>query len=194
MVQSVLQPRQVVTKHSSAKLTYDDFAQIPHDGLLHEIIEGEHYVTPAPSRRHQRILRRLLYLVEGHLQQHPVGEVFFAPFDVLLSEHNVFEPDLLFLSRARSTLLTEKNLQGAPDLVVEILSPSTSSRDRRLKRDVYERTGVTEYWVVDPDRDVVDVYRRSDGPFADPISFGREQTLTTPLLPDLEIPLAKVFE
>ena len=194
MVQSVLQPRQVVTKHSSAKLTYDDYLQFPDDGLRHEIIEGEHYVTPSPSMRHQRISRRLLYLIEHHLQQHPIGEVFHAPFDVLLSEYNVLEPDLLFLSLARSPLLTEKNLQGAPDLVVEILSPSTASRDKRLKRDVYERTGVDEYWVVDPDRDVVDVYRRSGTVFADPVQLGREQILTTPLLPSLEIPLAKVFE
>jgi Uma2 family endonuclease len=194
MVQSVLQPRQVVTKHSSAKLTYDDFAQIPNDGLLHEIIDGEHYVTPAPSKRHQRILLRLSVLVENHLQQHRVGEVFFSPFDVLLSEFDILEPDLLFISHARSALLTEKNLQGAPNLVVEILSPSTASRDKRLKREVYERTSVDEYWVVDPDRDVVDVYRRSGAAFVDAVRFGREQTLTTPLLPTLEIPLAKVFE
>jgi Uma2 family endonuclease len=194
MVQFVLQPRQVVTKHSSAKLTYDDFAQIPNDGLLHEIIEGAHYVTPAPTRRHQRILRRLANLIENHLEQHPLGEMFFAPFDVLLSKFDIFEPDLLYLSQARSALLTEKNLQGAPDLVVEILSPSTASMDRRLKRDVYERTGVDEYWVVDPDRDVVEVHRRSGAVFADPVQFGREQILTTPLLPSLEIPLAKVFE
>ena len=183
-----------MTKHSSAKLTYDDFAQIPNDGLLHEIIDGEHYVTPAPSKRHQRILLRLSVLIENHLQQHRVGEVFFAPFDVLLSQFDILEPDLLFISQARSALLTEKNLQGAPDLVVEVLSPSTASRDKRLKRDVHERTGVDEYWVVDPDRDVVDVYRRSGAVFADPVQVGREQTLTTPLLPTLEIPLAKVFE
>jgi Uma2 family endonuclease len=194
MVQSVLQPRQVVTKHSSAKLTYDDYLQFPDDGLRHEIIEGQHYVTPSPSTRHQRIVLRLLYLIENHLQQNPVGELFAAPFDVLLSEYDVLEPDLLFLSLARSPLLTEKNLEGAPDLVVEILSPSTASRDKRLKRDVYERTGVDEYWVVDPDRDVVDVHRRSGEMFAEPVEFGRERILTTPLLPTLEIPLAKVFE
>jgi Uma2 family endonuclease len=137
---------------------------------------------------------RLLYLIENHLQQNPVGELFAAPFDVLLSEYDVLEPDLLFLSLARSPLLTENNLQGAPDLAVEILSPSTAFRDKRLKRDVYERTGVDEYWVVDPDRDVVDVYPRSGAMFADPVQFGREQILTTLLLPSLEIPLAKVFE
>src|SRR4029077_20776363 len=110
MVQSVLQPRQVVTKNSSAKLTYDDYRHFPDDGLRHEIIEGVHYVTPSPSTRHQRIVLRLLYLIQNHLQQHPVGELFAGPFDVLLSEFNVFEPDLLLLSQARSTLLTEKNL------------------------------------------------------------------------------------
>ena len=170
----------MVTKNSSAKLTYDDFAQIPNDGLLHEIIDGEHYVTPAPSKRHQRILLRLSVLIENHLQQHRVGEMFFAPFDVLLSEFDILEPDLLLISQARSALLTEKNLQGAPDLVVEILSPSTASRDKRLKRDVYERTGVDEYWVVDPDRDVVDVYRRSGAMFGD-LPSSDESRYATPL-------------
>jgi Uma2 family endonuclease len=194
MVQSVLQPRQVVTKHSSARLTYDDYLQLPDDGLRHEIIEGEHYVSASPQTAHQRILLRLSYLIQSCLETHPIGEMLFAPFDVLLSEFNVLVPDLIFLSRERSHLLTSKNLQGAPNLVVEILSPSTASRDKRLKRDVYERTGVDEYWVVDPDLDVVDVYRRAGAVFADPVQVGREQTLTTPLLPTLEIPLAKVFE
>ena len=113
---------------------------------------------------------------------------------MLLSEFNVLVPDLIYLSNARSHLLTSKNLQGAPDLTVEILSPSSRSRDTRLKRDVYERTGVAEYWVVDPDRDVVDVYRRAaNGAFSDPVRFARTGSLTTPLLPDLRLSLDKVF-
>ena len=112
---------------------------------------------------------------------------------VLLSEFNIFEPDLLFLSARRSAQLTETNLQGAPDLVVEILSPSTKSRDRRLKPDMYERSGVDEYWIVDPDANVVDVYRREGSQFGDAVRHQRSDQLATPLLPGLALPLDKVL-
>jgi Uma2 family endonuclease len=204
MVQSVLVKRWVVTQHSAAKLTYADYEQFPDDGLRHEIIEGEHYVSPSPSTRHQRILLNLSYLMQSYLQAHPVGEIFFAPYDVLLSEFNILVPDLIYISNERSELITAKNLQGSPDLVVEILSPSTRSRDKRLKRDVYERTGVGEYWVVDPAGDVVEVYRRSADEaesgtsltaetFHPPRRYDRTQTLTTPLLSGLELPLDRIL-
>ena len=181
-------------KHSAIRLTYQDYLLFPDDGLRHEIIEGEHYVSPSPSARHQRILLKLSHLMQTHLEARTIGEIFFAPFDVLLSEYNILVPDLIYLSNERKDLLTSKNLQGAPDLVVEILSPSTRSRDKRLKRDVYERTGVAEYWMIDPDHDVVDVYRRTvAGAFNDPIRLDRTRSLTTPLLPDLVLSLEKVF-
>jgi Uma2 family endonuclease len=185
-----------VTKHSETKLTYDDYLLFPDDGLRHEIIEGEHYVTPSPATRHQRILLNLSHLLQTHLDSHPGGEIFFAPFDVLLSEFNIFVPDLIFLSRERSHLLTSKNLRGAPDLAVEILSPSTRSRDMRLKRDVYARTGVLEYWVVDPDDDSVTVHRARPAPpamFDEPARYDRNAVLTTPLLPGLSLRLDKVL-
>ena len=118
---------QVETGHS--KLTCDDFLRLPDDDLRHEIIDGEHYVTPAPVTRHQRILVELLYLLRHHLEKHPSGSVFVAPFDVVLSPYDVVQPDLVYLSDERAHLLTDKNLQGPPDLVVEILSPGTSRRD-----------------------------------------------------------------
>lgn len=180
--------------HSSTKLTYADYVLFPDDGLRHEIIEGEHYVTPSPSMRHQRISGRLFNLIQNHLDTRRAGgEVFCAPFDVLLSHLNVLVPDLAYISAERARIITLKNVQGAPDLVVEILSPSTKSRDQRLKRDVYERTGVEEYWVVDPDKDFIDVHRRMAGEFGPPIRYRRGETLTTPLLPGLELPLDKVF-
>jgi Uma2 family endonuclease len=183
-----------VQKHSATKLTYEDYLLFLDDGLRHEIIEGEHYVGPPPVVRHQRILLKLSYLMQSYLEARPVGEILFAPVAILLSEFNVFEPDLIYLSNARKDLLTLKNLQGSPDLVVEILSPSTRSRDKGLKRDVYERTGVSEYWVIDPDHDVVDVYRRTTtGAFDGPIRLERTGSLMTPLLPDLELSLDKVL-
>jgi Uma2 family endonuclease len=193
MVQFVPQEVRVERRHSTTKLTYADYLRFPDDGLRHEIIDGKHYVTPSPATRHQRISRNLLYLVQHHLESHPIGELFAAPFDALLSDFDIVVPDLLYLSNERSPFLTSKNLQGPPDLVIEILSPSTKSRDRKLKRDLYERVGVQEYWVVDPDKDCIDVYRRSGHAFGEPTSISRTGVLTTPLLPDFELPLARVL-
>src|SRR5687768_10987685 len=131
--------------HSSTKLTYADYVRFPDDRLRHEIIGGAHFVTAAPVTQHQRISRRLLVAFENHLQTHPTGDVFCAPFDVLLSEFDIVVPDLVCLSTERARFLTEKNLQGPPDLVIEILSPSTRRRDQGLKRDLYRRVQVLEY-------------------------------------------------
>ena len=181
-------------ERSSTKLTYADYVALPDDGLRHEIIDGEHYVTPAPVTRHQRISRNLLYLIQSYLETHPIGEVFCAPFDALLSEFDIVVPDLLYLSRERGRFLTEKNLQGPPDLVIEILSPSTRSRDERLKRDLYERVGVQEYWLVDPLRDVIHVYRLDETErFAAAERYTRGDLVTTRLLPGLQLPVDKVL-
>ena len=183
------------TSHSSSKLTYADYLQFPSDNLRHEVIGGEHFVTPSPVTRHQRISRDLLYLLMQHLKEHPLGEVFYAPFDVLLSDSDIVVPDLLYVSRERSHFVTSKNLQGPPDLVVEILSPGTRSRDEHLKRDLYERVGVLEYWLVDLDRDVVLVYGRRGDRFDSPeeYSSASHDILSTPLLPALEIAIDRLL-
>ena len=193
MVQSVPQEVRVERRDSTTKLTYADYLRFPDDGLRHEIIEGEHYVTPSPATRHQRISRNLLYLIQNYLEAHPIGELFAAPFDALLSDFDIVVPDLVYLSNERAGFLTSKNLQGPPDLAIEILSPGTRSRDRKLKRDLYERVGVQEYWVVDPEQDRVEVYRRTADGFSEPISVARADKLTASLLPDFELPLDRVL-
>lgn len=132
------------------KFTYEDFLNFPDDGKRHEIIDGEHYVTPSPNTKHQTVCTALTALLWTYLKQHPVGAVFVAPLDVVLSDVDIVEPDLLYISRDRADVLTRQNVRGAPDLVVEILSPSTRKTDETTKRKRYERFGVGEYWVVDP--------------------------------------------
>jgi Uma2 family endonuclease len=182
---------------SATKLTYEDFVLFPDDGKRHELIDGEHFVTPSPNRRHQWVLQNLTTLLVPFVRERRLGRVFFAPFDVVFTPHDVVEPDLLYISAERSGILTEANVQGAPDLVVEVLSPSGRRQDELLKRDLYERGGVAEYWIVDPEAETLKVFRRGeDG------GFGRAQLLTlrdgdalsTPLLPGLEVPLVAVFE
>ena len=178
------------------KLTYDDFVLFPDDGLRHELIDGEHYVTPSPTRKHQKVLGNLHLLVGHWLRDHPVGELFLAPFDVVFTPSDVVEPDLLYVSRERAAkILTDANVQGVPELVVEIGSPSTRRRDETIKRRLYERAGVSEYWVVDSELDVVRVYRREAERFARPVELSTEagDVLTTTLLPGLALQLVDIF-
>jgi Uma2 family endonuclease len=177
------------------KLTYDDFLLFPDDGKRHELIDGEHYVTPSPNIRHQTILGNLHFLMRAWLEQHPVGRVFMAPLDVVFTQFDVVEPDLLFVSRHRAAdILTAKHVTGAPDIVVEIGSPSTRKRDETIKRRLYERSGVSEYWVVDPDLDVVRVYRNREGRFDRPVELRADagDVLTSPHLDGLEMPLGRI--
>lgn len=183
------------------KLTYEDYLRFPEDGKRHELIDGEHYVTAAPNTRHQTVLLNLVGVLLPFVRRSRLGKLMIAPFDVVLSDFDVVEPDLLFLSSARSDLLTQANLQGAPDLAVEVLSPSTRRTDENAKRHLYERRGVAEYWLVDPEAETVKVWRWTgpvpgEGPFerVAELSLESADALASPLFPGLVVPLAAVFE
>ena len=181
---------------SATKLTYEDFVLFPDDGKRHELIDGEHYVTPSPNTRHQACLRNLTAVLVPFVHERRLGKVFFAPFDVVFTRHDVVEPDLLYISAERADVLTEANVQGAPDLVIEVLSPSSRRQDEVLKRDLYERGGVTEYWIVDPEAETVKVFRRGEsGGFVRPelLSLREGDVLVTPLLPGFQATLDAVF-
>lgn len=182
-------------KPAGVKLTYDDYLLFPDDGQRHELIGGEHYVTPSPRPRHQTILVNLTGMIWNYLQEHPVGRVFTAPLDVILSNYDIVEPDLLYLSHERASEVLRDWVHGAPDLVVEIGSPGTRRRDETIKKRLYERFAVSEYWVVDPELDVIKVYRRSEERYVRvaELSLESNEVLTTPLLPGLEMPLSRIF-
>lgn len=187
---------QVKQAAPSAKFTYDDFLKFPNDGRRHEIIDGAHYVTPSPNTKHQTISKRLTVAIDIHLMRHAGGSVFAAPFDVVLSDLDIVEPDLIYISRERAGVLTEQHVRGAPDLVVEILSPGTRRTDEITKRKLYERYGVSEYWVVDPELESIKVYRRGDAHTftrAAELSAESGDALTTPLLPNFSVSLSKIF-
>ena len=176
--------------------TYEEFMSLPEgDPWRYELIDGEFFMTPSPTPRHQRISRKLLLVIGKFLETHPVGEVFDAPVDVVFSQKppQVVVPDLVYVSKERSDIVTEKNIQGVPDLLVEILSPTTAANDRRVKRTLYERFGVPEYWIVDPEAETVQVYRLSDGRYGICLEFRKKDALDSPLLPGLSIPLSEVF-
>ena len=148
------------TAHRDTRLTYDDFVRFPDDGMRHELIDGAHYVTPSPVLRHQKLLGRLYLAIANFLEERSeVGQVLLSPLDTVFSPWDVVEPDLVFVAGDQLEILTEPNIQGAPALVVEILSPGTRKRDLGIKRDLFDRGGVREYWVIDPKACDVTVYR-----------------------------------
>jgi Uma2 family endonuclease len=180
---------------TSRRLSYGDYLRFPDDGNRHELIDGVHYVTPAPSVRHQRIVARLHGCLWQYLEDHGGGEVLFAPLAVVFSMFDVVEPDLLYVSDARKRILTDQHVQGAPDLVVEVLSPSTRRRDEGIKRALYERADVTEYWVVDPAAEVVRIHRRRGTRLSLTAEIPNEpdQRVRSPLFPALSLATARLF-
>lgn len=183
-------------KTSAAKLTYSDFLLFPDDGQRHELIDGEHYVTPSPVVPHQRLVTRLVAALNASLEASDLGEAFVAPLDVVFSDHDVVEPDVLVVLHDQADILTHEHVRGAPALVVEVLSPGTRRRDEGVKRQLYDRAGVREYWLVNPEGRSITVHRRGDA-FAlvqvDTLTADGGDVLATALVPGLSIDLARLF-
>jgi Uma2 family endonuclease len=180
----------------SSHLTFADYLLFPDDGKRHEIIEGDHYVTPSPRTKHQKISFNLAVALGSFVKQTGLGLVLTAPYDVILSDDNVVQPDLLFVSTARAVIVTEDNIRGAPDLVVEIISETTRKKDEVTKRKLYERFGVQEYWVVDPELETVKIFRRTQRGFGRAVELSKEakEILTTELLAGFDFALTEIFE
>lgn len=178
------------------KLTYNDYVLIPEDRLRHEILEGQHYVSPVPTLAHQGAVGALAATIGLYARKQRLGRVVAAPVDVLFSRHDVAQPDLVFVSAERAGIMGELNIQGAPDIVVEVLSDSTRERDETVKRALYERCHVREYWLADPDERTVQVFRHTGSAFEPAVTFSSEagDVLTTSLLAGLEIPVSEIFE
>src|SRR5579883_3247671 len=176
---------------SVRKLTYADYEKIPADGFRHEIIGGDEFMTPAPNLDHQRVVVKLTTLLESQVAGKNLGRVFVAPTDVVLSAHDIVEPDVVFVSEKRLSILAEKNIQGAPDLVIEVLSPSTQAEDRGPKLALYERSGVAEYWIVDPSSKTVEI--REFGTMRRTRVYKEGQSFESAVLAGLTIRLSEVF-
>ncbi len=172
--------------------TYRDYLLMPEDKRV-ELIGGDFYVTPAPSTDHQRVSRDLGEILWSHVREKGLGEVLPAPCDVILSETDVVQPDLLFVSRARAGIIAPEGIRGAPDLVVEILSPATAERDRSVKLKLYGRHGVREYWLADPASRAIEVYTMGREGLEHWRTFPAGMQLASPLLPDLTFAVEEVF-
>lgn len=184
----------MATPRDRSRWSYAEFARLPSDdGNRYEVIAGELHVTPAPRPLHQRVVTRLARLLDEFVEGHELGWVLTGPVDVLFAEGDYVEPDLVFVRRERRGVISDRGLEAAPDLIVEVASESTAPRDRGLKRERYAHFGVPEYWVADPDAGRIEVFRPQE-------SGGRPRVVTGTLTwrpvpggPTLEIPVAEAL-
>jgi len=177
-----------------SKLTYRDYEALPDDGKRYEVIEGELYVSPSPTPRHQFILRNIQWRFLEAFQATGKGEVLFAPIDVVLDEGNVVQPDIVFIRTERAGIIGPKNIQGAPDLVIEILSPNTRRTDTQVKFALYARFNVLHYWIVDPDSERVETFRLQDGAYRSAGACSSPETMAPEDFPGLTLDLKAVFK
>lgn len=181
----------MVLAKNRVMFTYEDLKNWEPDNFRHEIIEGEHLMSPSPRIPHQEIVGRLYLHLFQYIQKKQSGQIFVSPVDVVFHESDVCVPDLVFVSNENLAIVKEENIQGAPDLVIEVLSPGSEKRDREVKYKRYAYYGVKEYWIADPDRRLVEVYDLAANQLLQVVP--KNQTLNTPLFHDLNLKLAEVF-
>ena len=182
----------MATQRPKIKFTYIDYKNTPED-KRYELLDGELVVVPSPRTDHQNTLLNLGIYLGVFVKERGLGNVYVAPFDVVLSDTDVVQPDILFVSNERAGIVTEDNVQGAPDLVVEILSPSTAERDRTFKRSLYAQHGVREFWIVDTNAGRVEILTLGEQGFTLTATYNRDGELTSPVLEGLRIKLNEVF-
>ncbi len=179
--------------NTKIKFTYKDYKSLPEsETKRYELVEGELIMVPSPNEYHQRVSGNLEFILREFVQEKNLGRIYDAPFDVHLGD-NVAQPDILFVFKERSYVITEEEIKGAPDLVIEILSPATAERDRTYKKVLYARYGVREYWIVDPKKKIIEVLTLKKEGYESFNIYKKIDTLNSSLLPGLSIKLSEVF-
>lgn len=172
------------------RLTYADYVSLPDDGRRYQLVEGELVVMASPNTRHQLVVGEIYYRLRQHIDQLRLGRVMVSPLDVVLDDHNVLQPDVLFVSTERGGVVAPQNLRGAPDLCVEVLSPGTEPLDRVRKLELYARFGVSHYWIVDLDAHAIEEYLREGEVFRVRSVTSFDDTFRPALFPSFELSLS----
>jgi len=175
------------------KMTYDELRHLPEDGNTHELIDGEHIVTHAPSLRHQHIVVELVYQIRHFLNDHQIGRVYVAPVDLVLDEVNAVQPDLVFVPSDLLAIQPAHALTSVPPFVVEIVSPSSRQIDRLTKKTLYESSGVSEYWLIEPERKEVVVFLLTESGYSGTVYSGDIQ-IPVQSIPGLDIDCGSLFK
>ncbi len=177
---------------TSIRYNYQDYLQLPED-KRYEIIDGDLFImVPSPNESHQRILANIFNIVSNHVKKSKLGNIYFAPFDVLFSDEDIVQSDIIFISHENKKIITKDNIKGAPDLIVEVFSPSTFKRDTGIKKKLYARHGVREYWIVDPERETVEVFLLRGKEF-EGRRYGVKDSISSTVIKDLNIEVKEIF-
>jgi len=174
------------------KYTYEDYAKLP-EGAPYQLIGGELIMTPAPTPYHQIVSRKIVSLLIQYVEKNNLGEILYSPIDVYFSEKDVFQPDIIFVSKQRLNIIGETKIEGAPDLIIEILSPSTAYYDLGRKYEIYEKSGVKEYWIIHPERKSIEIYQNESGQFRLVQTAKETGTINSLFLKGFELNLEKIF-
>ncbi len=177
---------------AALKFTYEDYCLLPED-RRYEVIDGEPFLTPAPTPNHQDVVLELVSLLREFVTTRRLGRVVLSPCDVVLSQYDILQPDIFFIAAGREGIVGEKYIAGAPDLVIEVLSPSTETRDRVAKAKRYATFGVREMWLVDPAAKTIEVLANSEEGFRTQALYGEAETVRSVVLTGFEFPAAQVF-
>ena len=177
---------------ATTKYTYQDYLNTP-EGERYELIDGELILVGSPNEGHQLASVKLVSLMHPYVEARDLGRVFHAPYDIVFSDTEVVQPDLMFISKEREDIRTPANVQGAPDLVVEILSPSSLKRDWEDKRELYAKYGVKEYWIADPVHKMVSVMLLRDGVLELARTYVEGDTLTSTALEGFSVGVGEIF-
>jgi len=177
----------------SSKLTYEDYVTLPDDGRRYEILDGELAVSPSPTSAHQFVSHNLEFALSSWVRAKKLGRIWDAPLDLILEPTVVMQPDVFFISTARAAIVTKRGVEGAPDLVVEILSDSTASRDRGVKKHIYARHRIGRYWIVDVDRKTIEVYALGDGDYDLLATYGGNDVARLDVPEGFVLPLSEVW-
>lgn len=178
-------------KKMNLRFNFNDYLLLPED-KKYEILDGDLFTVPAPSIKHQRFSIRLSAALLRQLDNS--GTVLAAPCDVLLSREDIVQPDIIFIRKNRSGIIGELNIQGSPDLVVEIISPDTRERDVKAKRKIYSKFDIQEYWIVDPEKEIIEVLVWSEIGYVTAGIYNKSGRLCSPLLPNLKLQLSEIFQ
>ncbi len=184
----------VVPKSRKKILTYDDYAALtPAGSGLYELLNGKIIEMPSPTPAHQRVARQLFKKMDAFVELNQLGELFFAPLDTVFDQTNTFQPDILFISKSRSAIIEAKKIDGAPDLVVEILSDGNTAKEMSYKKYIYESSGVLEYWIVNLLKQTVTVYNNIEGELLPSGIFPPSEKAISQILPGFELPVSDLF-
>ncbi len=183
---------QLTLEKSKKVYTYQDYEKLP-EGAPYQLIGGQLIKTPSLVPYHQDIVRKISIKLSSFIEEKRIGKIYISPLDVCFSDTEIYQPDIIFISKERLHIIGEKNIEGPPDLIIEILSPATAYYDLRVKKDTYEKTGVKEYWIVDPIQHIIEVFQNKNGKFEIIQSVRTEGVVNSVIIPEFNLEAKEIF-